>query len=114
MLSLKLSFDYVKGDDIKPDPLSFFNPSYAGDELERRLPEIAQSLVSGAIGKEEAVALIAVALEESFAETRTSKEQLDVVLRLQGVQWVLTGAEQGRIMNYVFSLTTEADKHGLS
>ena len=98
--------------------MSFFNPSYAGDELERRLPEIAQSLVSGAIGKEEAVALIAVALEESFAETRTDSSPTVtvtyVVLRLQGGQWVLTGAEQGRIMNYVFSLTTEADKHGLS
>lgn len=90
------------------------NPNYVGDEFERRLPEIVQSLDSGAIGKEEAAALIATAFEESFAETRTSKESLDVALQLQGGQWVLTGSEQGRIMNYVFSLTTEADKYGLS
>ena len=80
-----------------------------GDEFKRRLLEIAQSLDSGAIAKEEAVVLISTALEESFLETRTSKEQLAVALQFQGGQWVLSGSEQGRIMNYIFSLTTEAE-----
>lgn len=85
-----------------------------GGEFKRRLLEIAQSLDSGAIAKEEAVVLISTALEESFSETRTSKEQLAVALQFQGGQWVLSGSEQGRIMNYIFSLTTEAENHGLS
>lgn len=90
------------------------NPNYVGDEFKRRLLEIAQSLDSGAIAKEEAVVLISTALEESFSETRTSKEHLAVALQFQGGQWVLSGSEQGRIMNYIFSLTTEAENHGLS
>lgn len=65
-------------------------------------------------GSRRSVVLISTALEESFSETRTSKEQLAVALQFQGGQWVLSGSEQGRIMNYIFSLTTEAENHGLS
>lgn len=90
------------------------NPNYVGNEFKRRLSEIAEALNSGSIEKEEVATLVAAALKESFEVTWTSKEQFIVDLQWQDGEWTLTGSEQGQIMNYVFSLTTEAENHGLS